>query len=313
MAVTTLIEKVEEIEGGKGYWFIRTESGKYFETFYENQFIAIGWNEISLENLSRMPPSAIKEKIGTIKSENIEPDTAKGKGKITAIYNKLRKFENLRKGDLIIIPSYSSSRLAFGTIQDSKIYVETGDLNGCEFYKRKKVKWLTIENLKDLDSVFYKLIVSRHAMSDVKRYEDYIDNVTNTLYLKNGFAHYVLYINTREDININSLLNLMASVKTLNEQINSFFDLNEDVDSSSIRLNLQSPGKIELKIRKGITLAILGAVLALAVVPDMENKISDEEKTELNSFIEVNQDTISKINKAIIDLEIDREKINSYQ
>jgi len=137
-----LLENVKNIESHRGYWFVRTDSGKNFETFVKNSFIGIGWNGITLEDLRDASLKAAEVKRKIAKRYNIDIDKSSGKGKTTAIYTKLLRFKEFKKGDLIIIPSSNSKLYAFGIIQDNSIYNDIDQTHNCSYYKRRKVEWL---------------------------------------------------------------------------------------------------------------------------------------------------------------------------
>ncbi|MEO3403243.1 hypothetical protein AAFN85_05040 [Mucilaginibacter sp. CAU 1740] len=312
MLFQELIDHVNNLQADKQYWFVRTDSGLYFDTFVENNFIGIGWNQITLEDIRKLSPDQMKDKIA--KTEGLDITLSKSKGTVSGIYNKIQRFNNLKEGDIIIVPSRSSSRYAFGVIEDSKIYNDLDQTHNCPYHKRKKVKWLTVKHVSSLDPIFYQIKVSRHAISNIKRFENYIDNVTNHLYIKEGYGHYVLDIKTTDDINVKSLLALIQSIQKLAEDINREFQLNENIDNSSIKLNLQSPGKIEFKVQTGKTLIILAAVLSIAsgCAPN-NHQMTVQDRQKLDTFVEVHQDTIRKAETEIEELKVDKSNINAFK
>jgi len=301
MRLEELLARVERISPDRGYWFIRTDSGSNFETFVQNNFIGIGWNEITENDLANKSIGEIKEKIASI--EKLDLEIAKGKAQATAIYTKISRFSRLKKGDFILIPSYGSSRLAFGEIADSKVYSDAQIVGNCDYVKRRKVKWLEVKHLDDLDPVFFQIKHPRHAIFDVKEYQPYLDRVTETLYKRNDFVHYVLDIRTRKDIDLDLLLQLMESIKKLTKAINDEFKLDEDQEQLTVKLNLQSPGKLELIRKAGGTLILLAIVLSSCTTGEATGN------RKLDDFINVNQPTINKIDTTIKKLEIDKDKI----
>jgi hypothetical protein len=309
MIVEELVKKVESISQETNYWFVRTDYGEYFDTYYKNNFIGIGWDEISIEELKNTGLKvAVKEKIGKI--ENLDYDKTSTKGTITAIYNKLVRFINLKKGDIVIIPSKKSSRYAFGVIEEDEAYSKFEDENNCKHVKRKKVKWISIKAVKLLNPIFQQIKVSRHSISQINDYSEYIDNEINNIYLKDGNAHFVLDITTQKDINVESLIELIKNIQFLSKEINTYFNLNENIEENSIRLNLQSPGNIEFKLPIGKTLVALSAILAISCGGNNNNF---QNNNELTTFVNTHSDTLNRINNSMIDLEVDRERINSIK
>ncbi|MDR6781917.1 restriction system protein [Pedobacter africanus] len=311
MIFEQLINSIEEVEEEKGYWFVRTDSGENFNTFVENDFIGIGWNEITLNDLNKSDVGSLKNKIAKV--EKLDPFATRDKSRITSTLNKLFIFKNFKKGDFIIIPSENSTQYAFGTIVDDEIFTDSNLSFKCNYYKRRKVKWMEVKNVDSLDPIFYKIKNTRHAISDIKPYQNYIDNVTNNLYLKQGYAHYVLEILTTDDINVDSLLTLIQSLKKLANEINKHFDLNEDVAGTSIRLNLQSPGKIELKLPSGKTLIILATIVGVLSGCAPDNTLLSQNNPKLKEFLEVQTPTIKKIEKSMEDLHVKKEEIKNLK
>lgn len=315
MDIINQISDTNVLDNNRGYWFIRTDSGQYFETYINNNFIGIGWDFITVYDLVNSPFGyEVKAKIA--KNLGYDLNTKKGKSKATSVYNKLNKFRNLNKGDVVVIPSNSSSQLAFGIIDDNAIYVDQNKNFSCEYQKRRRVQWIEVKHMHKLDPKFFQITVSQHAISDIKKYENYIDNVTNSLYYKGDFGHFVLDIKTEGEINVNTFLDLVDSIQKLIKDINSNFDLNEDIDSSSIKLNLQSPGKIEFKLRNGRSLAILASILILTSCSSSSGHpttLKEGDQQKIYEFVEIHKDSLQRLDRVLDELKIDKERINKIQ
>lgn len=264
-----LTERFDNLEIDKNYWFIRSSKGKNFDSFTKGGFIGIGWNYITAQDLRERTEAEIRVKIGANERNNrnelYDPASTKGKSKITQIYNKMRKFEALQEGDLVVVPSRSSEYLAFGFISDSEIYNEFGDLE-CDFFKRRRVNWIVIKGLFELDPIFYKIIFSMHAISSLNGYAPYIDKVVSHIFVKGDRSHLVMDIRKQEDINMDALTGLMSSMKELTAEINREFQLAEDLNNSAVKLNVQSPGAIEFIYNQGRSILIASILLATPMV-----------------------------------------------
>jgi predicted Mrr-cat superfamily restriction endonuclease len=92
------------------YWFIRTIGGAYFNEFVENNFIAIGYNDVSLEDVREAlkngdkANSVLKERIKRIYKE-------KEKRSRFAASQLLKFVAEIKPGDIIIIPSEDQKNL----------------------------------------------------------------------------------------------------------------------------------------------------------------------------------------------------------
>ncbi len=307
-----LIDRISIIEPERKYFFVRTDSGLNFEEFYTKGFIGIGWNFITLSDLTKLSPIQIKSKIGKNLTDDIDLETSKGKSKATGIYTKLIRFKSLKKGDFIVIPSAGSSRLAFGVIQDHKIYIQNKNLGKCSYYKRRKVKWLEVKNQSELDPIFYRIKTSRHSISDVSKYGDYIDFVTNTLYIKDDKAHFVFDIKTTDEINVTLLLNLMESIQTITSGLNEHFNLGENINDNTVRLNLQSPGKVTFKLGVKIA-AVFAAILSLHTCAPNSVNLPDNEKAAILGIAPTYKNELDSLESTMKDLKIDQSKMNSFK
>jgi|GEM_PF-4710568 hypothetical protein len=62
-SVEKFLKGTLELEPEKEYWFVRTDSGTYYDTFKENNFIALGWNNITVRDIkeSLVNPEPLKK------------------------------------------------------------------------------------------------------------------------------------------------------------------------------------------------------------------------------------------------------------
>lgn len=63
MTIEEILDKVDHVEKKTNYWFIRTDHGKHFEDFTKGEYIAIGWDYFTLDELQRNDKEYIKRKI----------------------------------------------------------------------------------------------------------------------------------------------------------------------------------------------------------------------------------------------------------
>jgi predicted Mrr-cat superfamily restriction endonuclease len=303
MELQELLDNIEKIDTDRGYWFVRTDTGLNFETFVENKFIGIGWNEITTEDILTKTPIEVKDKIA--KAYDLDLSTTKGKQNNTQIYNKLMKFAELKKGDLIVIPSRGGEQLAFGEIADSQIYNDVTPINNCDYVKRRRVRWMVEKNIDDLDPTYYKIKKPVQTIFDIKEYQPYLDKITETLYKRNDYVHYILDLRTKHDIDLNLLVELMESINELISRINETFGFGEEELQISVKLNLQSPGSVEFIRQIGRTLIILGFALSSCTSgKETGNK-------EVDTFVKVNKPLLDQTDKVIKKLDGDREKIKN--
>ena len=280
MTIQDFIEQIESEEQERRYWFVRTDNGHYYDTYLENNFIAIGWNYITVNDIVNSSEEEIKAKISRQEPQIQDQSDISYKIKISGIYNKIVRFNELRKGDIIVIPNFGSGSLAFGEITQSHIYVKIDGENDCPYHKRREVKWHRSGNINSFDPHLRFIKRNMHTISEVKSFQPYIDSVLNHLYKRGEFAHYVIDVNLTEDINLRAFTDLVGSIEKLSGIINEKFNLDEDVHSTAIKLQLQSPGNIEI-ISKGRNLMILAAFLSFASCGNQDD-VNLDNQTKIN-------------------------------
>ena len=270
------------------YWFVRTEGGQYFDTFYDNDFIAIGWNAIKLGDLKNTP-AEVKVKIA--KNYEFDLEDRFGKSRVTEIYNKLIRFRDLKKNDIIVIPSERSAKFAFGIVESSRTYETDENSEGCEFQKRKKVKWVKNVDFTDLDNVFYKIRRPQHAISNINDNMEYVDSVMYDVYRKDEYSHFIVRVKLEDNINLLTLAMTLQDMYKLMQLVNNSFDLKENIDDSFIQIALQSPGFFNLK-QKGIALVIVAMSLGSQSCKDLHANMSPTDQRKITRFVDQNKNSL---------------------
>lgn len=296
MTVSEIIRRVDKLNTESNYWFVRTDYGKWFESFIEGNYIAIGWEYITLYEITNSKEETLKRKIAK-HDEKIDLSTRKGKAKATTILNKLKAFVELKKDDIVIIPSRNSDRLAFGRIIEDKCFEAE---KAREFIKRRKVEWYEIKYMYDINAIFYQVKSNQHTISNINRFAPHIDRVIGNLFKKGDNTHYVLNIEKTDDVNFDDLRKLMDNIKILINNINTDFGFNENSDDFYIKINLQSKGVLEL-IKKGKSLAILAYLLHLASCEDLDSA----QDRRIIETIAQNKKTLQSTSQVIDTLKID--------
>lgn len=289
MNVSEILKRVEKVDTKANYWFVRTNYGNHFEDFTERNYIAIGWDYLTLYEINNGKEETIKNTIA--KQEGIDTSDPQGKMKVTSTYNKLKTFVSLKKDDIVVIPSRNSERLAFGQIIDELAYQ---DLNAKTFTKRRKVKWISVKYMEDLNPIFYQVKSNQHTISSIDSYAPHIDRVIGSLFKKGDNTHFVLNIEQTDDINFEDLKKLMDNINTLVKNINKELGFDENLEEFYVKINLQSKGALEL-IKSGKSLAVLAFLLYSSSCKNLDN-VKD---TDLTNLIENNRKTIETTNKVI--------------
>lgn len=265
MDIQDILSHVEQIDSNRSYWFIRTESGTRFDEFYKGNYVGIGWDYITLYDIQKSEPETVKAKIA--RHENRDLSNRGDKTSVSISYGRMKAFTEVKKGDVVVIPGEGSDELAFGIIQDERPYEEVRE--SAEFRKRRHVKWIEKRSLQSLGPIFYQVKRNQHTISSIDSFSPYIDRVMSPLFRKGDYLHYVLKIDSNDDISFDELNGLLTEIKDICNVINDQFQLDENIDEMFLKISLESPGLLELK-RIGKSLSILGILLYLTSCGDLE-------------------------------------------
>jgi uncharacterized FlaG/YvyC family protein len=298
MTIEQLLKKIEIINRESKYWMVRTNSGLLFDEYFNKGYISIGWDYLTLDELKNKDDKYIKAKIA--RSEGFDSDKTSDKIKITSSYNKLCAFLNLKKDDVILIPSRNTDRIAFGRVADDEIYEDDTKKEDGSFYKKRKIIWYEVKNIRFLNPIFYQIKSNHHSISNIDKYAPYIDRVMGSLYIKNDSTHFVLNIEKNENINFEDLKTLMDNINILVKSINEEFGFNENLDEFYIKINLNSKGTVEL-IKAGKSLAVLAYILSLVSC----GNTYEERNQNINNIINNNDTELSKTTNVLDTLQAD--------
>jgi hypothetical protein len=263
MAATTLqdiLDYLPSISKNRKYWFIRTQGGDFYENFINGGYIGIGYNRVSLSDIkagNTNNETGIKILAAKIHSTYKEKES-----RPSYIASQLLKFTyQIKKGDIVLIPSQSSLQITFGEVRETIVYTdEVNDSDDCPFVKRKKVKWIKKLWRDDLDPNLYKLMFSHHTVSEADSYSEYIDKIINSFFIKNDKANLVLGVQTQEDIKAKDLFEMGAYSLELLDDFCAEENLPYNSNDVTVKLDVQSPGFILLT---GVTMP---AVILVGVI-----------------------------------------------
>lgn len=93
----------------RNYYMVRAmdSKGEDFNEFFNNSIVAVGWSKVNIVDSSRSEESIIDEVTQKYYSgDNVAPQVRGRK------LNEIRRFRGIKKGDYLLIPYYSSIRIA---------------------------------------------------------------------------------------------------------------------------------------------------------------------------------------------------------
>lgn len=248
-------QSVPVIPNGKNYWLIRTLSGDLYDTFIERNFVAIGYNEISLEAIHKINQfnKEVDDKLRKIK--NLVVDTYENETRPGLIANQIFKFTyKLKKGDIVVIPSQNSDYVSFGIINDTPLLSVNYDKNDyCDFYRRKSVSWLKQIKRTELEPLLFKIFFSHNTLNNITPYGSIIESTLNNYFIKDDQEYVVFNIQRNEDISAIDLFQLGFYLLKLTEQFYIKNGLDFNIDDFDVKVNLNSKGKLKFikKFGKG--------------------------------------------------------------
>lgn len=227
------------IHADRHYWFIRTQAGSYFEEFFLDDFVGIGHEDV--------PCVAEADR-----TEELVKLVRVNHAQATRVLNQVYKFcTEIKKGDIVVIPSAASAKFAFGYIMDDAVYIEkvsSEDIDDgkCPFTRRRRVAWITGISKNMVDSKLYTFFRNQQTLSQVDEYGDYIERAIHAFYIRDNIAHFTLSVETKDSPNAFDIPILMCGIYKKLEEISH--DVNEPIPYKELkaRTNVQSPGLIEI-------------------------------------------------------------------
>ncbi|MDK7476036.1 hypothetical protein OWP15_25595 [Bacillus paranthracis] len=285
---------VVQIDEKRNYWLVRTQSGEYYDEFYFDSFIAIGWDEFNNMTLFRDgDKSIIVKEIEKQYPDNKQPGL---------VYNQICRFLfEMEVGDVVMIPSHNSTHITFGIIETHPYVEKISDTNieegVCPFGKRRKVRWIKTIKRTELDPYLYRMMQSHHTINNANDYADVIDRTLHSFYYKNGTAHLVVAVDKKDEVAaldlINGINNILELVPLIENPLNPNDEFKkEDID---LKLRVQSPGIMEFMSSGAAAWAVLGTGVLLTYIVGGKLKFT---KTKEQTDVEVStQGLLEKILK----------------
>lgn len=258
----SIIEGVKQINDHQNYWMIRTMGGQFYSDFIRKGYVAIGYDEVTLNDIHGLSESnsVAKEEIKRIlvnRREDINTNAGYYAAQI------LRFVREVRSGDIVIIPSVGAGHVAIGTVVGdcfeeivSHSFLED---NRCYFRKRRRVQWRIMTRRSMLPPMLQLIFSSRHAISSVNNYAQYIDSVMNDCYFKDEYMHLVLRIRTQDEISMEDFFKIHA----INRLVDDFCSKQciGDEEALIMKIQMESPGWLRISTKNILKLLEYGLIL----------------------------------------------------
>lgn len=281
------------------YWFLRTQGGEYFDEFYMNDYVAVGWDDVQ----------CVEEKDRT---DQLKEALKEHYGQPTRVLNQVHRFcAEMKKGDVVIIPSSGSASLAFGRILEDEIFEynitdEEREENKCPYRRRRRVQWLKSGRRNMIDPKLFSFFRNQQALANANEYDEFIERAINPFYIKGNVAHLNLSVHILKSPKVTDIpyyiIGINDRVKKLAEELNIPY---EEPDS---RINVQSDGIIEFF--GPVTVILLVALTFIGVFGGELKFMSGQFKTD--GIIKVLIDAYIKY-KSVKNYNVPDDKIKEIQ
>lgn len=295
--------KLVEIDDNISFWMMRAKGGFFYDEFLDNGFIALGWNYIDKNtSLDEKNLDIVKDGIKRWYGDKV-PTTA---------VNKCKRFlYEFKVGDFVVIPNKGSSEIIICKIGeyyevdrgiDEELLaikkIENGEYEigtvKCPYKKRRKVEVLLRVSTDRIGYHLLRAMASYHGLNNLDDYATDVLNCVYDAYLYENNIMFSINVAKTEAIKAREISRLMFGISELFCEF-----VNED--AVSIAVNLNSPGKVVVKLqdayknlKKGaktwVLLTILlfgGGVEGLFEVPGIANGVINTIKTYRTMDIEI--------------------------
>jgi len=306
----------KSIEANRQYWLVRTMGGDFYKQYVNGEYIAIGYNEVSKEDIETLIKTGekaqelLKEKIKIIDQEEEINESY-------AAAHLLKFHRDMKIGDVVVIPARSSKNIQIGYI-DSDVYEdkETVSFTGnCPFVKRRKVEWIKEVSRDKLNPKLQLMFGSRHIISNIEDYSEYIDTFLNDFFIKDDKGFLVLRVKRETDIPANDF-SIIPDLMTLLDEFTLEHNIKINSNDVNMKISVQSPGDILMYATKPEVLALIGLLILLVNGGEFKwDKIGLNVGTKglitsLSNFLDRREDRKLKadLTKKLNNLEIDDPK-----
>lgn len=270
-----LLHQIPEIDPTANYWFFRTDGGSLYGTFIKTGSIALGYPEIRDTMVQPINPND-KNAVEKFKQHLTRFITHK-QGASFAAHQLITFYHRMKPGDFVVIPSSGTSNLTIGTIR-SQPYNEPLQIreeDSMEFFKRRRVQWLKSVKRHEVNPNLFRILNTHQTIVNANAFAQWIDPILYDLFKKGENYHYSLTIKKREDINARALFESCVDLFKIVDEFCTREGLNEDASDISTRINLNSPGKVELMTKAARYISFVSLVVILLNGGNLELKTKE--------------------------------------
>lgn len=167
-----------------------------------------------------------------------------------AVTQILRFTYEIKRGDIVIIPDFSTHQVAFGEVTDDEphhySFNKYYDKIELTWNKARSVTWRKRINKLSLNPKLYSLFWSQQAISSGDEYAEYIDSTYYNVYKKRGKLHLQIGIRKDKDLNARDLFRGCLTLLDYSDEFLQELKLSENTSDIDVKITVNSPGYIEL-------------------------------------------------------------------
>ncbi|HEX3800710.1 MAG TPA: hypothetical protein VH413_18600 [Verrucomicrobiae bacterium] len=228
------------------YWFFRTEGGYLYESFISQNCIAIGHPSVTLDTIKGLTlDDGDRKKLSRQIRANEPTNSTPG----LSASQLLRFVHEMKSGDYVIIPSHGSRQLTIGVLTNKQPFegpVQVGGKPNPNFNKRRGVRWLKRVPRSTVNPNLYKILFSHQTITNITECSQWIDTLLYDFFRKGAKYHFVLDVARSGNINARDLFSTGSGLLELGDEFAAELGIKEDSGDIDTRINLNSPGEIEL-------------------------------------------------------------------
>lgn len=127
---------------------------------------------------------------------------------------------------------------------------------------KRPVRWIKEVRRRELDPYLYRMFTAHQAVNKVNDYAEIIERSVNDLFILEDEAHFVINVGS-DTIAAKNLFGLGASLMEILDEISEKFVLGISSEDLEVTININSPGKIDIKSKVKKTTVVFGLILLL--------------------------------------------------
>lgn len=244
------------------YWMVRANGGYYYDTFRDENFVALTTNERYLQIVDNVTPFRYEETRCRKKILEQIPGYENNLRKKTLLASYIQRMAFfMHEGDLVLMPSSGASYISIGRIIEPDLIRDEQIVS--RFSIARKVEWITEIPKHVLDPCLYRALGAHQAISDISQYREFVERNYNSVFSINGYSHYVLTLNS-PTINARNFSKLILSILDVAQEVSNEYELDVNVNDVIMSTYLNSPGKIDLQGSLKTCLIIMTVAAALS-------------------------------------------------